>query len=38
MEKSEKKKKEYAFALLRKRPMWMRVDLIFVTLASIALV
>ena len=38
MEKSEKKKKEYAFALLRRRPMWMRVDLIFVTLATIALV
>ena len=30
----EKKKKEYSFTLLLRRPMWMRVDLIAVTIVT----
>ena len=37
MEKSEKKKKEYEFALLKRRPMWQRVDLVAVSIITSAL-
>ena len=37
MEKSEKKKKLYEFALLKRIPMWQRIDLITVSAVTLAL-